>query len=244
MRYLGGHLGITVSALLDGQLDVASAERAWAHVHGCEICYRQVEREGWVKTQLAAMTGDEGPPPQLLGSLYGLGSMSRMDPAVSRVVDPSAQGAAEGAAAWAAVEDLERRGRGRRRAGIALAGAGSVSVALLGFASLTGTTLGIGGAPAAPPTTALTGTGRPSTTPFTGFTMVIAPSAAAHGRLPSGFTARRPAEDSSGSPAGEASPQRKGRATGEESPQGEGATAGEDPPVGRQPGETPGDLRP
>ncbi len=199
MRYLGGHLGITVSALLDGQLDAASAERAWAHVHGCEICYRQVEREGWVKTQLAAMTGDEGPPPQLLGSLYGLGSMSRMDPALSRV-DPSAQGAAEGAAAWAAVEDLERRGRGRRRAGIALAGAGSVSVALLGFASLTGTTLGIGGAPAATPTTALTGTGRPSTTPFTGFTMVIAPSAAAHGRLPSGLTARRPAEDSSGVP--------------------------------------------
>jgi hypothetical protein len=159
MRYLGGHLGIAVSALVDGQLDAASAERAWAHVHGCETCRRQVEREGWVKTQLAAMPGDEGPPPQLLGSLYSLGqSTDAPDPA----------------AAWAAVEELERRGRGRRRAGIALVGAGSVSAAVLGLASLTGSTLGIGGAPTTAPTTATT----------VAPTAVIAPVARVHGRLP------------------------------------------------------------
>lgn len=158
MRYLGGHLGVTVSALVDGQLDQPSAERAWAHVHGCSVCRRQVEREGWVKTQLAAMTGDEGLPSQLLGSLYGLGS-SATAPVPE---DP--------AASWAAVDRIEREGRGRRRAGIALLGAGSVSVAVLGFTSLTGSTLGIGEA----------STTSPTQTPST----VIAPVARVHGRLP------------------------------------------------------------
>jgi hypothetical protein len=167
MRYLGGHLGVTVSALIDGQLDPASAERAWAHVQGCALCCRQVEREGWVKTQLAAMTGDEGPPPQLLGSLYGLGSAP-----ASRAADRAADPAADPAVAWAAVEEIERHARGRRRAGIALAGAGSVSVAVFGFASLTGSTLGIGEAP----------TTAPTHTPSS----VIAPVAHVHGRLPLG----------------------------------------------------------
>ncbi len=163
MRYLGGHLGITVSALVDGQLDASSAERAWAHVHGCPTCCRQVEREGWVKTQLAAMTGDEGrPPAQLLGSLYGMGAEEHGAPAVA--AEPSAE------ASWVAVGEIERQGRGRRRAGIALVGAGSVSVAVLGFASLTGSTLGIGGGPSSAPT-------RMPTT-------VIAPVARVHGRLP------------------------------------------------------------
>lgn len=163
MRYLGGHLGVAVSALVDGQLDPSSAERAWAHVHGCALCCRQVEREGWVKTQLAAMTGEQGPPAELLGSLYGLGA-TRAEPADR----PSPE--AEAALAWAAVEDIERHGRGRRRAGIALVGAGSVSAAVLGLASLTGSPLGIGKAPTTAPTQ--------SPTAF------IAPAARVHGRLP------------------------------------------------------------
>lgn len=166
MRYLGGHLGITVSALLDGQLDETSSERAWAHVHGCDLCSRQVEREGWVKTQLATISGDEGPPPQLLGSLHGLGAV----PATPAPVDGRA-------AAWAAVEELERRGRDRRRTGIALAGAGSVSVAVLGLASLTGATLGIGGAPAGAPTPTMSRT--PSTSP----PAAIAPTVRLQSRL-------------------------------------------------------------
>lgn len=170
MRYLGGHLGITVTALLDGQLDPSSAERAWAHLQGCDSCRRQVEHEGWVKTRLATMTGDEGPPQQLLGSLYGLGS------GAARL--PTAADAASGAAAWAAVEELERRGRARRRTGLAVAGAGSVSAAVLGLVSLTGTTLGIGAGPAGPPTSALT------RAPATGTPAVVAPLTHVHGRLP------------------------------------------------------------
>jgi hypothetical protein len=175
MRYLAGHLGVAVSALLDGQLDPSSAERAWGHVHACDACCRQVEREGWVKTRLAGMTGgDRGAPPQeLLGSLYGLAGP-----------EPS------GAAAWAAVDEIERRGRGRRRTGLAVAGAGSVSVAVLGLASLTGATLGGGPAPA--PTTALT------RAPATGSPAVVAPVARVHGRLPLGQPQPGPVQPGAG----------------------------------------------
>lgn len=50
-----GHLGPRVSALLDGQLPPAEAERAWAHVHACHVCRDLVEREGWVKTRLSGL---------------------------------------------------------------------------------------------------------------------------------------------------------------------------------------------
>jgi hypothetical protein len=174
MGYRGGHLGVAVSALLDGQLDRSSAERAWAHVHTCDSCRRQVQREGWVKTRLATMTGDPGgtPPQQLLGSLYGLGT------------PPGGSSERSGAAAWAAVEAIERRGRARRRTGLALAGAGSVSVAVLALASLTGASLGIGGS-SPTPTTALT------RAPVTGTPAVVAPVARVHGRLPRAATPSR-----------------------------------------------------
>lgn len=173
MRYLGGHLGTAASALVDGQLDAWSAERAWAHVHCCASCRRLVEREGWVKTQLSTMAGDE-PPDRLIGSLHGL------------CADP-ARMQAEGAAAWAAVGELEARGRARRRTGLALAGAGSVSVAVLGLATLSGTTLGIGGSgatPSTPPTTTVTtGVARPSSNPAA-TPVSVAPRVHVHGRLP------------------------------------------------------------
>jgi hypothetical protein len=67
-----GHLGSRVSALLDGQLPAAEAERAWHHVHGCHSCRDLVEREGWVKTRLSSLSGDAGgAPEQLKGSLLG-----------------------------------------------------------------------------------------------------------------------------------------------------------------------------
>ena len=67
-----GHLGTRVSALLDGQLTEAEAERAWAHVHQCHSCRDQVEREGWVKTRLAGLAlGEAQAPDGLKGSLRG-----------------------------------------------------------------------------------------------------------------------------------------------------------------------------
>lgn len=65
-----GHLGSRISALLDGQLSAAEAERAWAHVHACHLCRDAVEREGWVKTRLSHLSGDGvGAPDRLKGSL-------------------------------------------------------------------------------------------------------------------------------------------------------------------------------
>jgi hypothetical protein len=65
-----GHLGARVSALLDSQMSPADEERAWEHVHACHQCRDAVEREGWVKTRLAAMQlGGAPAPSHLKGSL-------------------------------------------------------------------------------------------------------------------------------------------------------------------------------
>lgn len=48
-----GHLGSKVTLLVDGRLPAGEEERAWEHVHACHGCRGAVEREGWVKTQLA-----------------------------------------------------------------------------------------------------------------------------------------------------------------------------------------------
>lgn len=65
-----GHLGIRVSALLDGQLPAAEEERWWEHVHRCHPCRDLVEREGWVKTRLAGLSlGDASAPDRLKDSL-------------------------------------------------------------------------------------------------------------------------------------------------------------------------------
>ena len=167
MWKLGGHVGASVSALVDGQLEPELAERAWSHVLHCCPCRRLVEQEGKIKRELATLAGNE-PSANLLGSLYSLDGH-----------DQRALPSWDGLDAWAAVDEIERRASGRRRAGIALVGAGSVA-AVFGFASLSGATLGIGSAPASAPATSLS---RPSSVP-TPTTAVISPAVAVHGRIP------------------------------------------------------------
>jgi len=72
-----GHVGARVSALIDGQLSRAESERLWAHVHQCQLCRAAVEREGWVKTQLAGLAHSCPQPPAphaLKGALSGVAS--------------------------------------------------------------------------------------------------------------------------------------------------------------------------
>lgn len=168
MWLLGGHLGTSVGALVDGQLERAAAERAWSHVLGCRSCRDLVEQEGRTKTEVATLAGAE-PSAQLLGSLYSL----KHDVTISA---PSS----EGLQAWVAVDEIERRG-GRRRMGLAIVGAGSAA-AVFGFASLSGAALSIGGPTASTPTASLS---RPS--PPSPSTALIAPIAHTHGRLPTSF---------------------------------------------------------
>ncbi|MCW2785945.1 MAG: hypothetical protein JWP74_2462 [Marmoricola sp.] len=110
---LHGHIGSTVSALVDGQLSPADEERAWQHVLGCQGCRRLVEREGWMKQRLAglAMPGPVAAPAGLLGSLYDVH-------------------------AWAVVDEIERRST-RRRTATALVGAGSVGLAVVAMMTVT-----------------------------------------------------------------------------------------------------------
>lgn len=124
-----GHLGDRVSALVDGQLTAAEAERAWAHTMTCAGCRRLVEREGWLKSRLSSMSGptpESGPLPRagLIGALYD--------------VD-----------AWATVDAIERRSR-LRRTSIVAVGAGSVGAAVIGLVAFTGAPAGVGERPVRP----------------------------------------------------------------------------------------------
>ncbi|MBD8870283.1 anti-sigma factor family protein [Nocardioides donggukensis] len=108
-----GHVGTRVSALVDGQLPAAEAERLWAHVHLCALCRGQVEREGWVKTRLAGLA--MAPPPSAPDHLRG--SLSSVT-------------------AWPAGPDL-RSGSAtvtdrRRTVLVAAIGAGSLGAAMVG----------------------------------------------------------------------------------------------------------------
>lgn len=143
-----GHLGSRVSALLDGQLPPAEAERAWAHVHACHSCRDLVEREGWVKTQLSGLpdrSRSGAAPAHLKDSLLG------GQPAPSPFFHATAPGADPA--------------RPRRVAGVLLGGS-AAGVAVLGVVALG---LGAGGTPGPerrPPVTDI-GSAVPSGGPVT-----------------------------------------------------------------------------
>ena len=146
--WFSGHIGSHASALVDGQLSAAEEERAWRHVLGCAGCRRLVEREGWVKQRLAGLAGPAtfAAPPSLLGSLYD--------------VD-----------AWATVDEIERRSK-RRRATVALVGAGSVGVAVVAMMSVTTPPVGRGEVPGSPGPSMI-GNGVPRNNPGTGLSADI-----------------------------------------------------------------------
>jgi anti-sigma factor RsiW len=120
-----GHVGTRVGALVDGQLPAAEAERLWSHVHHCPACRALVEREGWVKTQLAGLALT-CPPPIAPKDLRG--TLAR----VCRGVPSYADAAYADPAAPLGLQQGERR-RMLTYAGV---GAGSIGVAMLGVVAL------------------------------------------------------------------------------------------------------------
>jgi hypothetical protein len=153
-----GHLGASVSALVDDQLDPAHAARAWSHVEGCPGCRAAVDQELWVKQRLAA-AGPVVPQPVLTGSLCTL-------------PDAAPRG-------WPFGEPPPRR-HGVRRAGLAALGVGTVSAALVGLGSLV-----VSGEPPAGRTPSATVEGgSPSGAPTAGFRSVPPGGAAARLGLP------------------------------------------------------------
>jgi len=158
-RLFNGHLGAAASALVDGQLDAESTERAWDHVMECAECRQVVEREGWLKRQVSSIAVgpvETAPSDRLMGTLLDLGPV---------------------ADAWAQVDEIERRGRNRRRAGLALVGAGSVSAAVFGLSTLSPLSLGLGNG-AQPASSINHGASSSRPTPA-----VVSPAASVHGRL-------------------------------------------------------------
>lgn len=130
------HLGTRVSALLDGRLSSAEEERAWTHVHTCDCCRAAVEREGWVKRELAGLA--EPPAGAVEAASDRLkGTLSRGCAAPDQF--------AEGWGARDRLDDLlasgatpyERRGGAHGGAGVAGMSIGvSVGVAMVGLLAL------------------------------------------------------------------------------------------------------------
>lgn len=123
------HLGPRVAALVDGQLSPAEEERAWTHVHECASCRAAVEREGWIKRQLAtlSLSAHEVAPAGLKGSL----------------ARPPSLTPGPGGRAWVLTESPQET-RGRRLSSLAALGAGSAGAAMFGVIAL-------GAAPAGAP---------------------------------------------------------------------------------------------
>lgn len=84
-----GHVGNRVGALVDGQLPREEAERLWRHVHGCRRCSERVEREAWVKVQLAGLASSwpESAPLGLRADLSGAPAYVPSLPAMTRSTD-------------------------------------------------------------------------------------------------------------------------------------------------------------
>lgn len=124
-----GHLGVRVSALLDGQLSAEETERAWAHVHACHQCRDLVEHEGWVKTRLAGLSFASTDPGgelagQLKGALAGLAAGPSLPPGDAYLV--------------------HHHGARPRRLGLVALGGGAAGAAVMGV-------LALGAAPADAP---------------------------------------------------------------------------------------------
>jgi anti-sigma factor RsiW len=138
MLSLSGHIGPKASALVDGQLSPEEEEQAWSHVLTCPGCRELVEREGWTKRTLGALSGsDEAPdglPDRLLGSLY--------DVDVRR--------------AWADVEVIERRSARRRTAAV-LVGGSAVGACALALLTVAGPPVSGGGSPSRPSPATISG---------------------------------------------------------------------------------------
>lgn len=119
-----GHLGARASALLDGQLSPAEAEEAWAHVYACHACRDLVEREGWVKTRLAGLSGGTGRTGAASADLKG--SLLSLTPGERFLVESRSRGGV------------------RRGLSVVVLGGGALGAAMAGV-------LALGFAPGTPP---------------------------------------------------------------------------------------------
>jgi len=135
------HLGSRVSALVDGCLTPEEEERCWSHVHTCHACRDLVEREGWVKTQLAQLShGSSQTSQDFKSSLVGRCS----------ALAPAASGSALAPAAFTTSHHRPRRG-------LVAIGGGAASACVVGVL-----VLGAAGSPRVEPRPPVTDLSRPA----------------------------------------------------------------------------------
>ena len=119
------HLGDRVTDLVDGRLSPDAAERAVAHLAGCPDCRAEVAAERAVRNRLATAAAP-APPDGLVDRLVRLGGPAGpLPPRADRVPGTPAPAPVP----WPR--------RDPRRRSLALAGAGALSVAVLGLVALT-----------------------------------------------------------------------------------------------------------
>jgi Putative zinc-finger len=143
------HLGVLVSALVDGELDHDTRDQALAHVARCAQCRTDLDEERRVKALLAGAGGPE-PPAAFIAGLVALAEPGEPMPPRSRrmpltpvvpTLPPPGRRARSGSPRGR--RDGARPGSRARRVRYATAGAVSVMGLVLG------TAFAAGGAPAA-----------------------------------------------------------------------------------------------
>lgn len=131
---LNPHVGNRVSALVDGQLPEAEAERMWSHVMVCPACRRLVEQEGWTKTRVRGTCRPAETPSgistSLLGSLYAVEARAELRAEIMAEMRAEFQNEMR-----VEVARIERAVR--RRATVAIIGVSSMSVAVVGLMAVT-----------------------------------------------------------------------------------------------------------
>jgi anti-sigma factor RsiW len=128
---VSGHLGDQVAAFVDGQLDYPRRERALEHLSGCAECRAAVEQQRWVKTRVQTLPSAE-PSADLLSAL-------------TQVRDEPAWPVPPKAPRWPVPESR------LRRAGLLLAGAGSLAAGFIGVAYAVGSAAPAPNSPVSPP---------------------------------------------------------------------------------------------
>ncbi|WP_278236800.1 zf-HC2 domain-containing protein [Isoptericola sp. AK164] len=125
---MSAHLGDRVSALADGQLPPAEAERALAHVACCSLCAAELETARSARRHLAA-AGDVTPTAELTQRLLDLSaSIPPADGDPLRAPDRDTGWAAPEAWHPPLTGDVLGAERRRRRRRVALVGAGGAGV--------------------------------------------------------------------------------------------------------------------
>ena len=135
------HLGELAAALVDGELDHASRERAHRHLLDCAACRAEVEAQRRLKASLAGLARNPAPPPELADRLLALPvpGTDRVSTGPLRPAGPVSLRSRRGPAGTG---PPTRRGARRRTAvGSAVAALGVVALALGGPPSATTATV-------------------------------------------------------------------------------------------------------